>query len=394
MRYATLPVGFIPLIDAAPLIVAQEMGFANEEGITLDLRRAPSWSSLRDMLSFGQVDAAHMLSPVPVAGAMGLGGAGGALSAVSVLSVNGNVIGVNGTLEKRLRDAGHSFAFNDATAAGLALLAVCDTTLRIGVPFPFSMHAELVYYWLTALNPNAKHRIEIRTVPPPLMSDAIAAGEIDAFCVGEPWGSRSVDKGLGALLLPGAAIWSFAPEKVLAVRSDWAETERSLLHRLIRAAWRAGKWLANDGSTLLATEILSRPEYLDLPPELLERGLAGRLAISSSGEERQTDRFVCFFDGAAPFPWRSQAEWIGQQLAIRTHTNPELARNAAQSVFRSDLFRAALRETGADLPGASSKLEGSLAEDTAVASGGGRVILCKDRFFDGRIFEPAGEKRL
>ncbi len=393
MRVATLPVGFIPLVDSAPLIVAQEMGFAAEEGINLDLRRAPSWSSLRDMLSFGQVDAAHMLSPVPVASAMGLGGAGGALSAVSVLSVNGNVIGVNSLLEDRLREAGHDFGFSNAYEAGRALLDVCDTPLRIGVPFPFSMHAELVYYWLTALDPEAEKRIEIRTVPPPLMSEAIAAGEIDAFCVGEPWGSRSVDKGLGALLLPGAAIWAFAPEKVLAVREDWAETERSLLNRLIRAVWRAGRWLGQDGSTMLATELLSRPEYLDISAEIIERGLTGRLVISSAGEERQTDRFVAFSDGAATFPWRSQAEWIAHQLAIRTGTDASSARVAAAGVFRSDLFRGALRETRADLPGASSKLEGSLIEDTAVASGEGRVILCRDQFFDGRIFEPGAENR-
>ena len=393
MRVATLPVGFIPLVDSAPLIVAQEMGFAAEEGISLDLRRAPSWSSLRDMLSFGQVDAAHMLSPVPVASAMGLGGAGGQLSAVSVLSVNGNVIGVNAILEGRLREAGHDFGFSNAYEAGRTLLEVCDTPLRIGVPFPFSMHAELVYYWLTALDPEAEKRIEIRTVPPPLMSEAIAAGEIDAFCVGEPWGSRSVDKGLGALLLPGAAIWAFAPEKVLAVRENWAETERSLLNRLIRAVWRAGRWLGQDGSTTLATELLSRPEYLDISPEIIERGLTGRLVISSAGEERQTNRFVSFSDGAATFPWRSQAEWIAQQLAIRTGADATAARAAATGVFRSDLFRGALRETRADLPGASSKLEGALIEDTAVASGEGRVILCRDRFFDGRIFEPGGENR-
>lgn len=393
MRVATLSVGFIPLVDAAPLIVAQEMGFAGEEGISLDLRRAPSWSSLRDMLSFGQVDAAHMLSPVPVAAAMGLGGAGGALSAVSVLSVNGNVIGVNNALAERLRDAGHDFAFNDACAAGQALLKVCDTPLRIGVPFPFSMHAELVFYWLSALHPDAKQKIDIRTVPPPLMSEAIAAGEIDAFCVGEPWGSRTVDKGLGALLLPGAAIWAFSPEKVLAVRQDWAETERSLLNRLIRAVWRAGRWLGQNDSTLLATELLSRPEYLDLSAELIERGLTGRLSISQVGGERTTRRFVEFTAGSASFPWRSQAEWIAERLAIRTHADVLAARQAARGVFRSDLFRAALRETGADLPGASSKVEGALTEDTAVASGDGRLILCRDRFFDGRVFEPGAEIR-
>lgn len=392
MKGVPVSVGFIPLVDAAPLIVAQEMGFAAEEGIALDLRRAPSWSSLRDMLSFGQVDAAHMLSPVPVATAMGLGAAQGVLAAVSVLSVNGNVIGVNRALEAKLRDHGHDFGFDDAYAAGRALLAVSDTPLRIGVPFPFSMHAELVDYWLGALGA-PKGRTEIRTVPPPLMADAIEAGEIDAFCVGEPWGSRTVERNVGALLLPGTAIWNFAPEKVLAVRQDWAETERSLLYRLIRAVWRAGRWLAQDGSVLLTTEMLSRPAYLDLSPELIERALTGRLAINAGGEMRHAERFIAFSGGAANFPWRSQAEWIGHRLAHRTHVTDATARTAARGVFRSDLFRVALAETGADLPGASSKAEGALQADAAVASGGGRVILHRDRFFDGRVFEPARENR-
>ena len=103
MKTTTLSAGFIPLTDSAPLIIAQEMGYAAEEGIALDLKRAPSWSSLRDMLSFGRVDAAHMLSPVPVASALGLGGAGVPLSAVSVLSVNGNVIRVSNALAEKLR---------------------------------------------------------------------------------------------------------------------------------------------------------------------------------------------------------------------------------------------------------------------------------------------------
>ena len=123
MKGTVLSVGFIPLVDAAPLIVAQEMGFAAEEGLALDLVRAPSWSSLRDMLVFGRVDAAHMLSPVPVATAMGLGGAGTDLAVLSILSVNGNVVGVSREREARLRNHGHDFAFDDAEAAGRALIA-------------------------------------------------------------------------------------------------------------------------------------------------------------------------------------------------------------------------------------------------------------------------------
>ena len=146
MKDIQIPVGFIPLVDAAPLIVAQEMGFAAEERLSLELRRAPSWSSIRDMLRYGRVDAAHMLSPVPVAGALGLGGAGAPLCALSVLSVNGHTIGVSADLAERIRDQGHDFGFDDARAAGQALIAAAGGPLRVGVPFPFSMHAELLSY--------------------------------------------------------------------------------------------------------------------------------------------------------------------------------------------------------------------------------------------------------
>lgn len=388
MSLTPLSVGFIPLVDAAPLIVAQDMGFAAEEGIALDLRRAPSWSSLRDMLSYGKVDAAHMLAPVPVATALGLGGAGAPLSVVSILSVNGNVIGVNSDLARRLRDAGHGFGFRDARAAGEALIAVAPGTLRIGVPFPFSMHAELVYYWLSALGLPAPQSVDIRTVPPPLMGDAIRAGEIDAFCVGEPWGSQAVENGQGELLLPGTAIWAFAPEKVLAVRRDWTGEESALLGRLVRAVWRAGRWLADPASRSLAAEILSRPEHLNLPADILDRSLSGRLVVSARGEERLVPGFVEFHASAATFPWRSQAEWIGLQLAARTGLDRAVAKSAAASVFRSDLHRTALKGLSAALPTASSKLEGAVAAETAVAAESGRLILRPDQFFDGRVFDP------
>jgi len=238
MKLLSLPVAYMPLVDAAPLIVAQEMGFAEAEGLTLELIAAPSWSSVRDMLAFGRVDAAHLLSPVPIAMALGLGGVTTNLSAVSVLSVNGNVIGVGRRLEERLRSTGHTFDFSDPMAAGTALAAAAPEGFTIGAPFPFSMHIELLHTWFSA-TALANCDVSIRIVPPPLMAEALANGEIDAFCVGEPWGSVSVEAGDGALLIPGKSIWAAAPEKVLAVRTDWAETEPHLLGRL-RADRRVG----------------------------------------------------------------------------------------------------------------------------------------------------------
>ncbi|WP_420584742.1 ABC transporter substrate-binding protein [Ruegeria sp.] len=389
MRTVALPVAYMPLVDAAPLIVAHEMGFDSAEGISLDLRPAPSWSSLRDMLAFGHVDAAHLLSPVPVAMALGLGGIATPLSAVSVLSLNGNVIGIGTKLAQRLEDLGYAFDFSDAQAAGAALAQAAGEVLVFGVPFPFSMHVELLRYWV-ARTKLASKQVEIRTVPPPLMAQALASGEIDAFCVGEPWGSFSVDDNVGSLLLPGRAIWTCAPEKVLAVRTDWAETEPHLLGSLMRAVWRAGRWLSNPDSRTTASEMLSRKTYLNVPPELIDRALMGEFTISARGEQRHMNGFVDFFDGAATFPWRSQAKWIAHQLALRNGLDTGAAERQAANVFRSDLYRRELQGLDAETPGASEKLEGALTEPMAVASTTGSLILPQNMFFDRRIFEPTG----
>lgn len=383
-----LSVAFIPLVDAAPLIVAEEMGFAREEGLELDLVRAPSWSSLRDMLAFGRVQAAHMLAPIPVAAALGIGGMAPAFSALMVLSVNGTVVGVSKDIALRLSKNGYGFDFANPAAAGEALLAEASGRLRIGVPFPFSMQAELLYYWLSASGLPAPQGVEIKTVPPPLMADAIAAGEIDAFCVGEPWGSKAVEADVGALLLPGRSIWSFAPEKILAVRSDWAEAEPDLTARLMRAVWRANRWLGNGGTQTTAAEILARSPYLDLHSEIIDRSLSGNLVVLPSGDTRTCPGFVEFFAGAATFPWKSQAAWIASQMAARLGLDRTGAMERARPVFRTDLYRKVLGPVGAALPGASEKIEGGIAAETAVASEVGRLFLSENRFFDGRIFDP------
>jgi len=387
MKTVRLSVAYMPLVDAAPLIVAQEMGFAEDEALSLDLIAAPSWSSVRDMLAFGRVDAAHLLSPIPVAMALGLGGVSTPISAVSVLSVNGNVIGVSRALESRLRAQGYGFDFSDAALAATALAKASNGRLTVGVPFPFSMHRELIDIWCQATDLSGIE-IEIRTIPPPLMARALADGDVDVFCVGEPWGSISVEQGAGALLLPGNAVWAFAPEKVLAVRTEWAETEPHLLGCLMRAVWRAGRWLSLERSHTAAAELLSRKAWLDIPSEVIDRALSGALTISQTAEQRRVAGFVEFHRGAAQFPWRSHGKWIACQFARRSGLDPAAAMDSAGGVFRTDLFRNALGATGADLPGASEKIEGTLRHATPVASGAGTVILERNEFFDGRVFDP------
>lgn len=396
MSLATLNLGFVALLDAGPLIIARELGFAEEEGLRLELHRAPSWSMLRDMLAFGQIEAAQLLAPAAIATALGLGGAVPQLDALQVLSVNGNVIGVSRELALQMAMAGFRADFRDATAAGQALIGAAAARpggISVGVPFPFSMHAELLHYWLRSLGhpvvPGG--RIAIRTVPPARMAEAVAAGEIDAFCVGEPWGSIAVARGVAELLLPGAAIWSFAPEKVLAVRHDWLAEESELPGRLARAVWRAGKWLGAPENRMTASEMLARAAYLDVSPELIERVMQGRLGVSPEGHEVDVENFIVFHDGAATFPWRSQAAWIAQQMALRHGLDPAAAVARAKPVFRADLYRRFLDGTGAVMPGASEKIEGALPVPVAAGASQGRLILCRNRFFDAAEFDPSAQ---
>ena len=335
-----MPVGFVPLIDAAPLIVAADMGFDRAEGIALDLQRSNSWSSLRDMLSFERVVAAQMLSPMPVATALGLGGAGAPLAAVAVLSTNGEVVCVSTEVAARMRDMGHGFGFDDAADAGRALIAAATGPLRIAVPFPFSMHAELLYHWLTALGLPSPSALDIRTVPPSLMAAALAAGELDACCVGEPWGSMAVEAGVGTLLLPGSAIWPGAPEKVLGVRADRADNDPEPLRALIRALWHAGEWLMDPGSRVTACEMLSGRDRLDVPTEVIDRALSGHMTISPRGDSRVVADFIDF---GRYTPQADHAAWIGTRLAARLGLDRATARDAAVATFRTDFHAATLR---------------------------------------------------
>lgn len=365
MSGLSIRAAYLPLTDAAPLIVARELGFAADEGLTLDLVQTRSWASLRDLLAAGAVDAAQMLAPMAVARAMGLGPALPPVEVLMILSQGGQAVGASAALASRVA------GIADPAQLARALRAAGPARPRVGVPFPFSTHALLMTRWLGD-DP------EIRTVPPPLMAQALAAGEIDLFCVGEPWGSVAERQEVGRILLPGRAIWAAAPEKVLAIRSGWAEAEPDTARALMRAVWRAGRWLDVTANRGMAAEILARPEYLSLPAEVIERGLSGAIGR----------RFVTFHDGAATFPWKSIGGLIAAFLA-RRHGLPEGPAVAAGSaVFRTDLYRQHLRDAGADLPGASMKIEGTLAHPTAVASERGTMILGPDRFFDGWIFDP------
>ncbi len=375
MSPTTLNCGYVPLVDCAPLVIAKELGFASEEGLALNLVRQPSWSALRDMLALGHLDAAQMLSPMPVAMSIGLGGLPAKIDTLMVLSVNGTVFGVSNTLAA---DIGH-VPFGDAHALLRALSLRRGETLRVGVPFHHSMHRLLLSYWTSSV---PELQIEEITVPPPRMADAIADGFVDTFWVGEPWGSVAVQQNVAQLMMSGRDVWQFAPEKVLAVRHDWIKANADIGRKLMRAVFQACAWLDKAQNTPLAVEILGRSEHLSMTHDLIDPALTGHIAPKQHATPVAIERFLRFHRHAATFPWRSQAAWIASQLGADS-----VGIDEAKKCFRSDLYRQNLSGLGADMPGASEKQEGALQFETAVASTRGHMILAPDAFFDGKTFD-------
>ncbi|MBM7068888.1 CmpA/NrtA family ABC transporter substrate-binding protein [Actibacterium sp. 188UL27-1] len=384
-----LDCGYVPLVDSAPLIIARALNFDIEEGIRLNLLRQPSWSALRDLLALGHLDCAQMLSPLPIAMSLGLGGIPCRIDALMVLSVNGNTIGVSTALAQMMRAEGWHGGFQTPMETGHALLGSARNPLRIGVPFPFSMHTELLHIWLQGCDLPDPGMLQIITIPPPRMAEAVADNQIDAFCVGEPWGSQTVEAQVGELILPGSAIWQFAPEKVLAVRHRWTDEAPQTTAALMRAVFRACRWLDQKDNRTLASEILARSEHLDLPDAVIDRALMGRIVPSPGSIGEDVTGFLHFARSGATFPWRSQAAWIAHRLAPRHGLDRAASIATAKACFRPDLYRANLAPLGVDMPGASEKLEGSMIHRTAVASVKGDMILGPDAFFDGAIFDPA-----
>ncbi|MEL6465544.1 MAG: CmpA/NrtA family ABC transporter substrate-binding protein [Pseudomonadota bacterium] len=389
MSITRLNCGYVPLVDSAPLIVAQELGFAADEGLSLNLLRQPSWAALRDLLALGHLDAAHMLAPMPIAMSLGLSGPKVKIDALMVLSVNGTVIGVSNAVAETMRHLGWPGGFSTPSATVGPLLSALDRPLRVGVPFPYSMHRLLFEYWIAHADERHASDIHIITTPPPLMAEAVAADEIDVFCVGEPWGSVAVAHDVGELVLPGAAIWTHAPEKVLAARHEWVEDNSGIVGALMRAVARAAAWLDVPKNRPLAIEILARSAHLDLPHAALDHALMGRFATQFGAAPVDVPGFLRFHEHAANFPWRSQAAWIGAEIARLEDLDPDQAIKVAQQTMRPDCYRQHLGPVGVDMPGASSKIEGAMTHPMAVASTRGEMILGPDAFFDGKTFDFA-----
>jgi ABC-type nitrate/sulfonate/bicarbonate transport system substrate-binding protein len=388
-----LTIGFLPLVDACLPILAAEHGFAADEGLELSFVRDVSWATVLDRLLYGHSDAAHMLAPLAIATTLGRGRPAQPLAAPFVLGLNGNAITFS--LELAAAVAAPVGRLGDADLIGRSLAieakrrAAAGRKLRFGVVHRYSSHNYMLRYWLAACGVVPDIDVEIATVAPPFVADALENGEIDGTCVGEPWSSVAVDRGAGQIVLATAQIWRRGVEKVLAMRESRLNERRDAVEALIRAMRKAGAHFVDPANWQANAAILAAPRYLDASPELILRAIADRLVLARGTPQLHYPDFMFQHREAANFPWVSQAEWLYTQM-VRWDGMPFDAQDASRvaRVFRPDVYRTALAGTGDLLPGASSKVEGSLAQTTAVSAQQGTMVLEQNRFFDGRSFDP------
>ena len=290
MSHQEIKIGVLALTDSAPFIVAQNKGFFEAENIVVRLLKQPSWATLRDKLAYGEIDAAHMLSPMAIALQLGLGGSPKKeILAPLVLNRGGNAVTVSTQLSDLL--------------AGLAEGQTLGSVLRadklhgeramvFGTVFPYSMHTLQLRRWLRANDVDPDQDVRFEVVPPVRMVTSLKAGLIDAFCVGEPYNSLAVNEGLGSIVATSNSLWPNAPEKVLGCTRAWAQSNPDAINGLTTALRKACEWLEGGSENRQqAAAWLSNADYVNVPGALLEMALL-------ASDKGHAAPFVQF-DGAA-----------------------------------------------------------------------------------------------
>jgi two-component system, oxyanion-binding sensor len=348
-----LCVGFIPLVDAAALIVAVDNGFAAAEGLDVTLVREVSWSNVRDKLNIGLFDAAHLLAPVAIASSLGLGHVKVPISAPFNLGLNGNAITVSPALHAEIMAEIDGDRF-DPMVTALALARVVAARrkrgaepLTFGMTFPFSTHNYQLRFWMAAGGVDPDEDVRLVVLPPPYMVDSLANGHVDAFCVGAPWNSVAVDLGVGHILHFVSDILVRAAEKVLAIRQSWSDSHPDVVAALIRAAFRAAQFIEEPGNRTEVARMLAQPERIGVDAEVIRRTLDGRLKVSPDGTVRESGRYLLVSREGAARPDPVQAAWLYAQM-VRWGQAPLSAQalEVAKAVFRPDLYDAALGPHG------------------------------------------------
>jgi nitrate/nitrite transport system substrate-binding protein len=367
-----LTLGFIKLTDMAPLAIAKEKGFFEDEGLYVTLEAQSNWKVLLDRVIAGELDGAHMLAGQPIAATIGYGTKGAVVTPIS-LDLNGNAITVSNAVWELMKPAVPAEAdgkpIHPISAAALKPVieayAAEGKPFNLGMVFPVSTHNYELRYWLAAggVNPGLYAAddtsgqiagdVLISVTPPPQMPATLEAGTIDGYAVGEPWNQAAVAKGIGVPVITDADIWKNNPEKVFGITAEFAETNPQTTLALTKALIRAAMWLdeGDNVNRAEAVEILSRPEYVGADAAVIANSMTGTFEFEP-GDKRPAPDFNVFFRYNATFPYYSDAVWTLTQMRrwgqIAQPQTDAWFDETARSVYKPDIYKAAAEALIAD----------------------------------------------
>jgi NitT/TauT family transport system ATP-binding protein len=303
---------------------------------------------VRDKLNIGVFDAAHLLAPVAIASSLGLGHIKVPIVAPFNLAMNGNAITVSLPLYAQLRDvADGDLADPSSSAQALAEIVRLRgksgaEPLTFGMTFPFSTHNYQLRYWMAAGGIDPDEDVRLVVLPPPYMMQSLSNGQVDGFCVGAPWNSLAVNASVGRILHFGVDIFAHAPEKLLALRESFAESDPSTVAALTRAHIKAANFVGQAANHEEVAAILARSDRVGVDAKVIQNTLDGRLRVALDGALREDPNYLLLGQSGAGRPDQLHAVWLYAQMLrwgqVRCAAGLE---EAAKRTYRADLYDAA-----------------------------------------------------
>ncbi len=298
-------IGFIPLTDCASVVMASVLGFDKKYGVKFVLSKEASWAGVRDKLANGDLDAAHVLYGLLYGVQMGIGGQRKDMAVLMGLNNNGQAI----TLSKQLANKG---AVDGQSLAKLMRAEKRDFTFA--QTFPTGTHAMWLYYWLAANGINPMKEAKVITVPPPQMVANMRVGNMDGFCVGEPWGHRAIMDGIGITAITTQDIWRDHPEKVLGSTLEFAKKHPNTCRAMMAAIIEASRWIdASMANKNKMAEVIAAKSYVNTSKDAIDQRILGRYQ-NGLGKTWDDQNYMKFYnDGAVNFPYLSDGMWFMTQ---------------------------------------------------------------------------------
>ena len=298
-------VGFIPLTDCASVVMASVKGFDKKYGITITPSKEASWAAVRDKLVNGELDASHVLYGLIYGVQMGIGGPKKDMAVLMNLNHNGQAI----TLSSQLREKG---AVDGESLA--KLIAREKREYTFAQTFPTGTHAMWIYYWLAAHGINPMKDVKTITVPPPQMVANMRVGNMDGFCVGEPWGARAIADRIGFTSITTQGLWKDHPEKTLGTTLEFVQKHPNTARAMTAAILEASKWIdASPANRKETAEVIGAKSYVNCEPEIILGRFLGHYenGIGKSWEDPDYMKFSG--DGYVNFPYLSDGMWFMTQ---------------------------------------------------------------------------------